>query len=54
MSAKWELDGENIKSDGQIIAKVFDSKNARLIVLVPEMLEILSRAEKLLGGLKNE
>ena len=55
MLAKWELDEPNgiIKSNGQIIAKVFDSKNAKLIASLPEIRETLSRVNKLLGGLKN-
>ena len=55
LSAKWDLDEKNglIKSNGQIIAKVFDSKNAKLIASLPEIREALSRVNKLLGGLKN-
>lgn len=52
---KWDLDEKNglIKSNGQIIAKVFDSKNAKLIASLPEIRETLSRVNKLLGELKN-
>ena len=55
MSAKWDLDEQTgiITSNGQNIAKVFDTKNAKLIASVPEICETLSRINKLLGGLKN-
>ena len=51
----WELDEQTglIKSDGQIIAKVFDSENAKLIASLPEICETLSRVNKLLGVAKS-